>query len=51
MNKNLQSDFSKGCVKNLSKPLLLGDAFYIFACSSCNFGVEYVGRLQVTWWV
>ena len=36
------------CTEN---PLLFGDGFYIFVCLPCNFGEEYIKRLDVEWYV
>lgn len=44
-----QQWFHEKCLRSLKYPLFLGDRFYIFVCSMCNFGTEFVRRLEMTW--
>ncbi|KAG4068729.1 hypothetical protein HA402_002420 [Bradysia odoriphaga] len=39
--------FHGDCVKVLKQPLYCGDRFYVFVCSICNHGTEYLQRLQM----
>ena len=39
------------CIQCLEKPLVCGDQFFVFACSACNSGPEYIRRLCPTWYV
>ncbi|XP_026481662.1 metal-response element-binding transcription factor 2-like [Ctenocephalides felis] len=41
--------FHERCIGCLQYPLYCGDRFYIFVCSSCNFGNEFVRRLETKW--
>ncbi|XP_074655000.1 metal-response element-binding transcription factor 2-like [Tubulanus polymorphus] len=41
--------FHEACVQCLSTPLLYGDRFHIFVCACCNFGTEYIKRIECTW--
>ncbi|XP_064616220.1 metal-response element-binding transcription factor 2-like isoform X2 [Liolophura sinensis] len=41
--------FHEACLQCLDYPVLYGDRWHIFVCSLCNFGVEYVKRLELKW--
>lgn len=43
-----QQWFHANCVKCLNFPLYFGDRFYLFACSICNHGTEFIRRLSMT---
>lgn len=30
-------------------PLYAGDRFYVFVCSICNYGPEFLRRLEISW--
>ncbi|KAJ6637475.1 Polycomb protein Pcl [Pseudolycoriella hygida] len=42
-----QQWFHGDCIKVLNHPLYCGDRFYVFVCSICNHGNEYLQRLQM----
>uniref|UniRef100_A0A1S4GAL9 Zinc finger PHD-type domain-containing protein n=1 Tax=Anopheles gambiae TaxID=7165 RepID=A0A1S4GAL9_ANOGA len=39
--------FHGRCVRSLQFPILLGDTFYLFICSICNHGHEFVRRFEL----
>ncbi|CAI6360085.1 unnamed protein product [Macrosiphum euphorbiae] len=41
--------FHEKCVTSLIYPLYLGDRFYVFLCSVCNVGTEFVRRIEMEW--
>ncbi|XP_066596004.1 polycomb protein Pcl isoform X2 [Prorops nasuta] len=41
--------FHEKCVSCLTHPLYSGDRFYVFVCSMCNYGKEFVRRLELKW--
>ncbi|KAK9498291.1 hypothetical protein O3M35_002959 [Rhynocoris fuscipes] len=41
--------FHGRCIVSLRYPLLFGDRFYVFVCTLCNAGSEFLRRLEVKW--
>ncbi|XP_060654824.1 polycomb protein Pcl isoform X1 [Drosophila nasuta] len=41
--------FHTQCMQDFKGKLLRGDMFFIFCCTVCNDGVEFVRRLQIDW--
>ncbi|XP_029674152.1 metal-response element-binding transcription factor 2 [Formica exsecta] len=41
--------FHEKCIRCLTHPLYSGDRFYVFVCSMCNHGKEFVRRLEMKW--
>nr|CAD7568648.1 unnamed protein product [Timema californicum] len=41
--------FHEKCVRCLQYPLYYGDRFYVFVCALCNYGKEFVRRLEMKW--
>ncbi|KAL5274704.1 PHF19 family protein [Megaselia abdita] len=41
--------FHDQCVKQTVYPLYRGDRFYVFSCSICNDGVEFLRRMKMDW--
>ncbi|EFN76679.1 metal-response element-binding transcription factor 2 isoform X1 [Harpegnathos saltator] len=41
--------FHEKCLRCLNYPLYSGDRFYVFVCSMCNNGKEFVRRLEMKW--
>lgn len=41
--------FHQACMQCREHPLLYADSFYLFVCSPCNSGSEYIKRLDVDW--
>lgn len=41
--------FHEKCIDCLQYPLYCGDRFYVYICSICNHGKEYLRRLEMKW--
>ncbi|XP_017078286.1 polycomb protein Pcl [Drosophila eugracilis] len=41
--------FHTQCMQNFKRKLLRGDMFFVFCCTVCNKGEEFVRRLQINW--
>ncbi|CAG5132123.1 unnamed protein product [Candidula unifasciata] len=41
--------FHEACLQCLDEELLIGDRFFIFTCAHCNYGVEYIQRMDLSW--
>ncbi|XP_043645753.1 polycomb protein Pcl [Drosophila teissieri] len=41
--------FHTQCMQNFKQKLLRGDMFFVFCCTVCNNGTEFVRRMQIDW--
>ncbi|XP_057665252.1 PHD finger protein 19 [Diorhabda carinulata] len=41
--------FHEKCLDFLQYPLYCGDRFYVFVCSICNHGQDFIRRLEMKW--
>lgn len=41
--------FHGRCLSSLRYPLFYGDRFYVFLCTHCNSGKEFLRRLEIKW--
>ncbi|XP_060526207.1 polycomb protein Pcl isoform X2 [Cylas formicarius] len=41
--------FHEACIDSLLYPLYCGDRFYVFICAICNYGRDFVRRLELKW--
>ncbi|XP_058063367.1 metal-response element-binding transcription factor 2 [Anopheles bellator] len=46
--RRCQQWFHGRCIRSLQYPIFLGDQFYFFLCTICNYGHEFVRRLEIS---